>query len=778
MLRSLALAVVTLAISACGDRDRPAGEIQGSRRSPDELTRQQASQDAVAKRLAGRGPQGRRPRSEAERGEPSRDTRAFGSGAPSAVGETGQILFGDLHVHTTYSIDAFIYSLPLFGAEGSHPLADACDFARYCSALDFFSINDHAEGLTPERWDRTLESIRQCNDVAGDVGDPDLVAFVGWEWTQAARTTEAHFGHKNVIYPGLDPARLPARPISSLPQGTMQRARAMGLVRGARGALSLFGQGEYADFLWLIERMAQVPECPGGVDTRELPRDCRENAATPEELFEKLGQWGLDALVIPHGLAWGLHAPPGATLANQLSRARHVPEQQRLLEVYSGHGNSEELRDLREFERGLNGVAVCREPTPDYLPCCWQAGEIVRARCGDLPGDECEARVVEARKLALEAGTSPHRVFPDASTEEWLDCGQCRDCFKPAYGLRPGQSAQYSLALGNFREPGADGEPQRFRWGFVASSDDHKAQPGTGYKQVNRKGFSDARGIRSASLDAWVGPWVSGDQEDPRRAQPAPGGERGFRDLFDSERVASFLYPGGLAAVHAEGRDRESIWRALQRRQVYGTSGPRILLWFDLLNAPGGASPMGSEVEMAATPRFQVRAAGAFVQQPGCPDERRRGLPAERLARLCRGECYHPGDARHPIVAVEVVRIRPQVRTGEEPTLLVEDPWRQLACDVEAQRQGRAQGCVATFEDPDYESSSRDAVYYVRAIQEQTPAINGANLRTQFDAQGRPVAIDPCYGSYKTPPDDDCLAPVHERAWSSPIYVDQPRESN
>ncbi len=130
------------------------------------------------------------------------------------VAEPKQILFGDLHVHTSYSTDAFLLAIAQRG-EGAKPVSDACDFARYCSALDFWSINDHAFSLTPRRWTETVEAIRQCNAVAGDPESPDVTAFLGWEWTQIGDTPADHYGHKNVVLRDQDDGAVPTRPIAA-----------------------------------------------------------------------------------------------------------------------------------------------------------------------------------------------------------------------------------------------------------------------------------------------------------------------------------------------------------------------------------------------------------------------------------------------------------------------------------------------------------------------------------------------------------------------------------
>ena len=123
-----ALATTLVAVAGCpSGGDRPAGEITGARRAARELAKRDEAQRLAAAGLA-----------------------RVAKAARDLPHE--QILFGDLHVHTTYSLDAFSMELPLMKLQGIHTPADACDFARHCAALDFYALTDHAESLTPEHW--------------------------------------------------------------------------------------------------------------------------------------------------------------------------------------------------------------------------------------------------------------------------------------------------------------------------------------------------------------------------------------------------------------------------------------------------------------------------------------------------------------------------------------------------------------------------------------------------------------------------------------------------
>ena len=673
-----------------------------------------------------------------------------------------QILFGDLHTHTTYSFDAYNISLPMYQGEGTHPPGDACDFARYCSGLDFWSINDHAEGLTPRQWQQTREMVRQCNAVAGDPRNPDLVTFLGWEWTQIGDTPETHYGHKNVVLRDTGDDEVPVRPISSreqlFPGGTDPFGTLMRLMFIA-SAPDGGARQRYYDFMRFLHDRDDLQGCEPGRPVRELPADCQESAPTPSELFAKLDDWGYPYLTIPHGNSWGFYTPPQASWDKQLAAHKEPERHEPLIEIFSGHGNIEQYRSWRAVATDEEGNSFCPPPQADFLPECWRAGDIIRERClsTGAPVDECDQRAQKTRENFILTKDSGHWTVPGTRVEDWLDAGQCRDCYMPAYNHRPTNSVQYGLAIRDFDD--SSQSPKRYRWGFIGSSDVHTARPGNGYKEIMRRTMTDAA-LGMLGPPAFL-----------TEAEPVPNyvplEERGglFGPYF--ERFASFFGTGGLVAVHARGRDRQAIWDALERKEVYGTSGDRILLWFDLLDSEAGQRyPMGSMVEREGELNFEVNAVGAFEQKPGCPEDSLRAVATDRLDRLCGGECYHPGDRRKPIDRIEVIRIRPQNHAGENVGPLIEDPWKVLKCPA------GEEACTVRFTDDSFTEGQRDVIYYVRAIEPASPTVNADQLRCEHNAAGECVAVNPCSAGGTTDWAEDCLAKAEERAWSSPIYID------
>jgi len=398
----------------------------------------------------------------------------------------------------------------------------------------------------------------------------------------------------------------------------------------------------------------------------------------------------------------------------------------------------EEYRTWRHAEGGGDGALRCTEPTADFEPCCWRAGEIAKADSADCASDPdgavCTQLVLDARQAYLDAGRAGPSTQSQAAPEDWLNCGQCTDCFQPAEGHRPLGSAQAALAMSHFDGDVADSQ---YHFGFLGSTDTHAVGPGAGYKEG--KHMSDIMGSAKVEWDSVVDLMVG--------------------ELFPNwERQNSFFHSGGLVAVHADGSDRQAIWDALEARTVYATTGERMELWFDLVS-DGGAT-MGAAATVTSNPEFRVKAVGSFEQKPGCP----KWVPEATAVETCYGECYNPGSTRHGMDRIEVVRIRPQITPGEDLASLIDDPFLVLDC-------GGDPTCEVSFTDPDFLTGGRDALYYVRAVQRPSGQLNHEDLRCEWSLDGRCESVDLCKGG-ASGEDDDCIQQGGERAWASPIYLD------
>ena len=210
--------------------------------------------------------------------------------------------------------------------------------------------------------------------------------------------------------------------------------------------------------------------------------------------------------------------------------------------------------------------------------------------------------------------------------------------------------------------------------------------------------------------------------------------------------------PGGLIGVWAEENSRDSIFDAMQRREVFGTSGPRITPRFFggwdypdnlcdsaamLDDAYASGVPMGGDLPVAAgeAPRFLV-AASADAGTPDAP-----GTPLQRL-QVVKGWADAEGNHHQRVFDV------------------AGNPDNGASVDIntcETQGDGFAQLCTV-WEDPEFDSNTA-AVYYLRAVE------NPSCRYTAFQCNQLPENERPA----------DCAAPridhvIQERAWSSPIW--------
>ncbi|WP_372860729.1 DUF3604 domain-containing protein [Spongiibacter sp.] len=218
--------------------------------------------------------------------------------------------------------------------------------------------------------------------------------------------------------------------------------------------------------------------------------------------------------------------------------------------------------------------------------------------------------------------------------------------------------------------------------------------------------------------------------------------------------------PGGLAAVWAEENSRDAIFDALQRREVYATSGPRIgMRLFAAADLPEdmcersdfsaigyrSGVPMGGElvVEQGVAPVFAVMAA------MDVGSDRQAGLPLQKL-QIIKGSVGADGQRSERVFDI--------AHSGKQASV-------DLA-SCQTRGAGAAQLC-AVWRDPDFDPDGRH-YYYARAVE---------NPRCRWSQQvcvaasvdcSKPDAVAP---EYQACCRADHRRQIRERAWSSPVWV-------
>jgi len=610
--------------------------------------------------------------------------------------------FGDLHVHTAASSDAWMFDVRLgpddayryaFGATVLLPPNDEQGRptrpVRIDRPLDFAAVTDHAEFLAEG-------DLCTRPGVAGYDGD-FCNAFREGEgrMPELVFQTISPFTWRNDEVCG-DDGHLCRDASQAMWQRNIDAAQRWNDT-SERCERTTFVAYEYSSFRLgsnlhrnVVFKNEVVPRQPVSyLDAHRewelwelLDRGCR-----------KAGR-GCDVLSIPHnsnisnGRMFAIDYPGAFSRETQAARAALRIELEPIVEIFQHKGDSEcrngipgvvdSVDELCDFERFENGAFRRFSETAD-------PGECYEGPLADsLPrlGPSCLSKQSYVRYVLTEGLAEEERI-----------------------GVNP------------------------FKFGLMASTDTHNALAG---------------GVEERSYPGHLG---KGDQSPSQRTD------------YDSTIAGNANNnPGGLVGVWAEENDRAALFEAIKRKEVFGTSGPRIVPRFfggwdlpqDLCSAPDPVGRADREgVSMGGDlPRLPASSAVPSFVSIALADagtDRYPGNPLQRL-QIVKGWLDAQGERRQKVYEV------------------AGDPDNGASVEIETcatSGDGFEQLC-SVWSDPDFDPNQR-AVYYMRAVENPSCRYN----RWQ------------CIGLAGEERPKDCSDAkrkrvIQERAWTSPIWYTPP----
>lgn len=598
--------------------------------------------------------------------------------------ENRTALFGDLHIHTSYSFDAAANST------GATP-EDAHRYARG-ESIPIFPINDQGVAIGRAKIDRPLDFLA-VTDHGEFLGERALCRTEGspvynTEFCGAYRSDE-RLGMMmlGTVITTETPARIPeicgasGNLCRDFAQSPWQNIQAASNAANTPCEFTSFVAYEYTGTPGtsnyhrnVIFRNDVVPALP--VSYIDAPIDSKLWSALDAVCDIENG---CDYLTIPHNsnLANGRMAPymqledtDAAKIAYAQSRLKREP----IMEIFQHKGGSECIN-------GLSSVFGA----PDEL---------------------CEVEAVrhmgQNKTYATRDMSSSTLVVGEAS-EITAECaeGTVGGNGMVGAGCVHATDFQRSALLVGLKEEQAIGlNPVKL--GIIAATDTHSATSG---------------GVKESG---WVGA-VTGEANPMQRLQPG---------LLTSGIDGN---PGGLAGVWAKENTRDAIFDAMLRKEVFGTSGPRIrprlFAGWGLDEGLCEANDMVPQAYASGVPMGGDLSASGATDKPsflGYAAKDPDGLKLQEL-QLIKGWIDGEG----------------QMNTQVLPIASAEDGADSL-CNV----------YTDTSFDP-----AQSAYYYLRAVEPETPRWHTYDCAAIAEAERPDVCTNGAY------PDS-----IREMAWTSPIW--------
>ncbi len=598
-------------------------------------------------------------------------------------------LFGDVHVHTSFSFDAAANST------GATP-ADAHRFARG-ESIPFWPLDESGKPIGSAKIDRPLDFLA-VTDHGEFLGERALCRTAGSPAYDSQFCTHSRSDERvgmrmlGTVITTETPVRVPelcgadgalCREWAEEPWQRIAAAAEEAYDKSAACKFTSFVAYEYTGTPGtsnlhrnVIFRNAKVPPRP--VSYIDAPADSLLWNALDAACTD-----GCDYLTIPHNsnLANGRMAPY-TRIADGSVEARRAYADQRLrrepiMEIFQHKGASECIN-------GLGSIL----------------GE---------PDELCD--VEQVRFMGREETYAAAIQNPDGTLGQTQRKEVTRECKPGEFGANGMLGAgcvdktdfiRSGLLVGLSEEAEIGSNPVKL--GMIASTDTHAATPGA-----------------VSELD-WGGA-VTGESTPLERLQPG---------LLTSGIDGN---PGGLAGVWAVENSRDAIFEAMLRREVFGTSGPRIVPRFfggwtypetlcsasDLVTQGYAQGvPMGGDLTPAPADGRPTFVGYAARDPEGAP-----------LARLQVIKGWVDGDGRQH---TEVTDIAGGVDRGDHNTL------------------------CAVYRDEKFDPK-RPAYYYLRAVEVPTARWSVHDCARIAESERPAVCSD---GSY---PEQ-----IFEMAWTSPIW--------